>query len=128
MSTVWCVYVFFDYFTDHSFLPGLALLFDYGFTLSFVLACTVVTIALRVSKFKYSNVTHLMQTFAGYWGLFISIVYFIYIIVSHNVRESFASVDWINSLSVVSFLSGIILIFDLYKNLLPSVAERHGEV
>ena len=116
ITTLWCVYLFFDYYDDNSFLSGLTLLFDYSFSLIFVFLLSVMMLVLRFTKRKAALLRSFFYTFAAYANIFMFSVYVLYLVFSHNVKEFFISFEWIELLSVIALLLGTLFLIDIYRN------------
>lgn len=116
ISTIWSVYIFFDYYTDHSFMPGLTLMFDFFISAIFTIGLADINIFLRFSYLR--NLNHkdnFFYIFSGFSNITLSIIYLTYIVISNNVREFFTSFE-ITTLYCFSNLAlGIFIISDLYK-------------
>ena len=123
---LWCIYVFFDYYLDRSFLPGLTLFFDYLFSAIFLVGISLLLFALRFTKYKSSVKNSFIYVFAAFSGMFLSSAYFLYLILSNNVQEFFSSLEYINLLVYLLLFFGVYFIVDLcrtiYKN--PSLLNK----
>ncbi len=113
---MWSVYVFFDYFTDHSFLKGLTLLYDYLVGALPVLVISMVIAVLRFTKYRNIIINSFWYTFGAYSNLFLVLVYSLYIIVTHSVREFLGAFELGTILYISHLLFGLGLFFDLYRN------------
>ena len=112
---LWCVYVFFDCYSDHSFLSGLTLLTDYIYSALFVVGISLLLLVLRCTKYKNPVKNSFLYFFAAFSCIFLSGVYFLYLIISHNVREFFSTLEYINLLVYLLMIFGIYFIIDLYR-------------
>jgi len=112
ITTIWCVYVFFNYYHDSSFMPGLTLLFDYLFAAVAIILVTAVAISLKFTKVK----TSFFYIFAAVGNIFLFTVYGLYLIFSHNVREFFREFDNVNILVYSQFIFGLYFLIDIYRN------------
>jgi len=116
ISTLWCVYVFFDYYSDHSFLHGLSLLADYINSLMTIFFISAVMLVLRFTKYKAMVLKSFFYTFAAYASLFLSFVYGVHIVLAHRLREFFSEFELIDLYSVIAFFLGVAFLIDIYKN------------
>jgi hypothetical protein len=118
ISTIWCVYVFFDYFGDKSFLPGLTLMFDFFATSIFIIGIAALNIILRISLFRKRNLDqfkdNLFYIFAGFSNLSLAIIYFVYLVTSHNVKEFFSFESNDIFFIFLNLSTGVFIIQDLY--------------
>ena len=122
ISTIWCVYVFFDYYSDRSFLSGLTLFFDFFTSAIFVIGISTINLLIRFTKFQKQNTEKFKETFfyifAGFSNLILSAIYFVYLIVSNNVKEFFAFENNDTYLVLGNLILGVCIILDLYSNYL----------
>lgn len=118
ISTIWCVYIFFDYYGDKSFLRGLTLIFDFFSTAIFIIGIATLNIIMRFTKFRKKNTEEFKDNFfyifAGFSNIILVIIYFIYLTISNNIKEfiSFESNDIFIILTNV--MVGSIIIIDIY--------------
>jgi hypothetical protein len=118
ISTIWCVYIFFDYYGDKSFLPELTLMFDFFCTVIFTIGIATLNIILRFVRFRQKNTKEFKDNFfyifSGFSNIILAIVYFIYLTISHNVKEFFAfEKNDIFFITTNLIIGGLILI-DIY--------------
>lgn len=113
---MWSVYVFFDYFTDNSFLKALTLLYDYLIAAAFALIVSLVVTIFRFTKYRYISINSFWHTFSAYSNLFLVLVYSLYIIVTHSVREFLGTFGLSTILYLCQLSFGVGLFVDLYKN------------
>lgn len=113
---MWSLHVFFDYFTDNSFLKALTLLYDYLIAAAFVLVLSLAITTLRFTKYRYISINSFWHTFAAYCNLFLVLVYSLYIIVTHSVREFLGSFELSTILYLCQLFFGIGLLVGLYRN------------
>ena len=117
ISTIWCIYVFFDYFPHRcAFFSVLTLYFDYIISMSAVFIVSVIIAVLRLTKFKIKALNSFWYTFATYTNLLLFLMYMLFTIFSHQVKEFFAYSDFINTLVLLQLFLGLALFTDLYKN------------
>jgi|GWRWMinimDraft_12_1066020.scaffolds.fasta_scaffold08825_2 hypothetical protein len=125
ISTIWCVYVFFHYYGDNSFLPGLTLMFDFFIAAIFTIGLAALNVILRFTRFRKRNTegfkVNFFYIFAGFSNLILTIIYFIYIIISHNIKEFFAFENNDIFLILTSLIIGVFIIVDLYIHLLKKI-------
>ncbi len=113
---MWSVYVFFDYFTDDSFLKALTLLYDYLIAATFALIVSLVVTIFRFTKYRYISINSFWHTFSAYSNLFLVLVCSLYIIVTHSVREFLGTFELSTILYLCQLSFGVGLFVDLYKN------------
>lgn len=116
ISTLWCIYVFFDYYQDRSFLRGLTLLADYIYSLIGVNCVSAGMLVLRFTKYKAVVLKSFLYTFAAAGNLFLSFMYMVYLVFSNNVKEFFTSFGLLDFFSVIAFFLGLGFLIDIYKN------------
>jgi len=114
VTTLWCVYVFFDYYADHSFLSGLTLYADYLCSTVFVISICIFITILKFTKYKERIKSSFINVFAAFSGIFLSGVYFLYLVFSHNVREFFGSLDYLNIMVCSQLVFGVYFCADMY--------------
>lgn len=118
LSTIWCVYVFFDYYSDNSFLPGLTLMFDFFSAVIFTIGLAALNMILRFTRFNKKNTEEFKDNFfyifAGFSNMILAIIYFVYIIISHNVKEFFTFEKNDTFFILTNFIIGTIIIVDIY--------------
>lgn len=119
LSTIWSVYVFFDYYTDYSFMPGLTLMFDFFSSAIFAIGLALINIFLRFYCFRNLNYRkfkdNFFYIFSGFFNIMLFIIYLTYIIVSNNVREFFTSFETTTLYCFSNLILGIFIISDIHK-------------
>jgi len=123
INTFWCIYVFFDYFTDNSFLSGLTLFSDYTYTLVSIFLVSAIMLVLRFTKYRVKVLKSFFYTFAAYANLLLFLVYWLYLIFSHSVREFFNEFALFNFLVVIALFLGAAFLTDIYKHYLVKNVE-----
>lgn len=119
ISTFWCVYVFFDYYTDHSFLSGLTLMYDFFSSSIFIIGLSIINIFLRFYFFRNLKIKHnFFYIFSGFTNTLLSIIYLIYIVVSNNIKDFFSSFEITTFYICLNIIFGFIILFDLHKSIL----------
>ena len=117
ISTIWSVYVFFDYYTDSSFMPGLTLMVDFFSAVIFCIGLAALNLILRFMRFRKSNVVffkdNFFYIFAGFSNLILCIIYFVYVIVSHNLKEFITCQNNDTFFILGSFIIGSFIVYDL---------------
>jgi hypothetical protein len=118
ISTIWCVYVFFDYYGDKSFMPGLTLMFDFFSAAIFTIGIAALNIILRFTSLRNKDAEkfkdNFFYIFAGFSNMILAIIYFIYIITSHNIKEFFAFENNDIFFILTNLIIGSIIIIDIY--------------
>ncbi|KGO87097.1 hypothetical protein Q765_07790 [Flavobacterium rivuli WB 3.3-2 = DSM 21788] len=114
--TLWCVYVFFDYYSDRSFMAGLTLYIDYLFSALFVLFLALISLFLSFSKFKASALSNFLYVFSAFTNIFLVAVYSLQLVFSNRVREFFSVWEPINGILLFQMFFGVYLFVYIYKN------------
>jgi len=119
ISTVWCIYVFFDYYTDQSFLSGLTLMFDFFSSSIFIIGLSIINIFLRFYFFRNLKIKrNFFYIFSGFSNILLPIIYLIYIVISNNIKEFFSSFEITTFYICLNIIFGFIILFDLHKSIL----------
>jgi len=126
-TTIWCVYVFFDYYSDRSFLPGLTLFADYLFSALFVLFLAFISIFLSFSKFKASALSNFLYVFSAITNIFLVAVYSLQLVFSNRVREFFSVLEPINGILLFQMFFGVYLFVYIYRNKIYNQPYLHKE-
>jgi|GEM_PF-741756 len=114
-TTIWCVYVFFDYYSDRSFMPGLTLYTDYLFSTILVLSLSVILFFLSFSKYRAVVLNSFFYIFSAVSNIFLAVVYSLQLVFSNSVKEFFSTLEYINLLVYLLLIFGIYFIIDLYR-------------
>lgn len=117
ISTIWCVYVFFDYYRDSSFLPGLTLMFDFFSTLMFCIGLATLNLILRFTRFRKSDIQYFKNNFfyifAGFSNLILCLIYLVYVVFSHNLKGFLTFQNNDTFFILISLVIGSFIIWDL---------------
>lgn len=118
ISTIWCVYIFFDFYGDKSFLPGLTLMFDFFSSVIFTIGIATLNVILRFTRFRQKNTKEFKDNFfyifSGFSNIILAIIYFIYLTISHNIKEFFSFENNEIFFIMTNLIIGGIIIIDIY--------------
>ena len=126
-TTIWCVYVFFDYYSDRSFMPGLTLFADYLFSALFVLFLALISLFLSFSKFKGSALSNFLYVFSAITNIFLVGVYSLQLVFSNRVREFFSVWEPINGILIFQIVFGVYLFVYIYRNKIYNKPYLHND-
>ena len=127
ITTLWCVYVFFDYYSNHSFMPGLTLFVDYLFSALFVLFLALISLFLSFSKFKASALSNFLYVFSAFTNIFLVAVYSLQLVFSNRLREFFSVWEPINGILLFQMFFGVYLFVYIYRNKIYNQPYLHKE-
>jgi len=116
ITTLWCVYVFFDYYSNHSFMPGLTLFADYLFSALFVLFLALISLFLSFSKFNASALSNFIYVFSAFINIFLVAVYALYLLFSHRIKEFFLAWEPIKIILLFQVVFGVYFFVHIYRN------------
>ena len=118
IATIWCIYIFFDYYGDRSFLPGLTLMFDFFSSVIFTLGISTLNVILRFTRFRQKNTkefkNNFIYIFSGFSNIILALIYFIYLTISHNIKEFFSFENSAIFFILTNLIIGGIIIIDNY--------------
>ena len=127
ITTLWCVYVFFDYYSNHSFMPGLTLFADYLFSALFVLFLALISLFLSFCKFKASALSNFLYVFSAFTNIFLVAVYSLQLVFSNRLREFFSVWEPINGILLFQMFFGVYLFVYIYRNKIYNQPYLHKE-
>lgn len=128
ISTLWCIYVFFDYFPHQEvMLPELTLFFHYTAAMMFVFLCSLIVLIIRLTKYKLRILNSFWYTFIACSNLLLFVVYTCYVIFTNQVTEFFVDFDILNALALLQFILTVLLLVDLYRNFVFSLKKDSGK-
>lgn len=117
---VWCVYVFFDYFTETDGFIKLTLFFDYFKAVVIASGLATLNILLRFTKFRNQTEKfkdNFFYIFSAIANLFLPTVYLIYLVISkQSIIEFITTIEPGNILIMLNFIFGCFIITDIYYN------------
>ena len=119
ITTVWSVYVFFDYYADKSFMPGFTLYFDFFSADTFVIGLAVINLLLRFTIFRENNLQkfkdNFFYVFAAFSNATLAIVWFIYLIISKSsIIEFISAMEPATFYILLNLILGLFISFDIY--------------
>ena len=118
IATIWCIYIFFDYYGDRSFLPGLTLMFDFFSSVIFTIGISTLNVILRFTRFRQKNTkefkNNFFYIFSGFSNIILAVIYFIYLTISHNIKEFFSFENSAIFFILTNLIIGGIIIIDIY--------------
>ncbi len=117
---VWCVYVFFDYFTETDGFIKLALFFDYFNAVAFASGLAMLNILLRFTTFRNQTERfkdNFFYIFSAIANLFLPIVYLIYLVIrKRSIIEFITTLELGNILIMLNVIFGCFIMTDIYYN------------
>lgn len=119
LVNLWCVWIFFDYHFDCSFLSGLTLLTDFFASATFCIGLAVLNLAMRYLLFKRDHTNTFKNSFpylfCGYSNTFLAVVYLLYVILSTDSFQMISALEPSNFICAANFIFGIFIITDVHK-------------
>lgn len=118
---IWSVYVFFDYFTesDGEGFIKLTLFFDFYFAAIFSSVLALINIILRLTKFRKKGTENfkdgIFYVFSGFANLFLTIVWYIYLLITkQSVLESLMCIEPTCLIVTSNLFFGVLVLVDIY--------------
>ena len=119
ISTIWCVYMFFDYWTETGFVK-LSLFFNYFVSIYFTSFVGLILIILRFTMYKNKSQNikdNFFYVFSAISNLFLSILRFIWLIINkQSILEFIHSIDLYSIIIILSFFIGLVIEIDLHNS------------
>jgi membrane protease YdiL (CAAX protease family) len=132
---IWTVYVFFDYFSEIDGFIKLTLFFDYYSAVVFSSGLAAINVILRFTRFRKKNTDafkdNFFYVFSAIANLFLSIVWFIYLIITKQSTLEFLTTFDTSTLFIDSnIIFAILILIDIYyfrpnDDQLPTHAKSH---
>lgn len=116
---IWSVYVFFDYFSETDGFIRLTLFFDYYTAVLFSSGLGAINIVLRFTKYRKWNTDifkdNFFYVFSAFANLFLSIVWFIYLIITkQSILEFLTTIDYSTIFIDSNILFTVFILMDIY--------------
>lgn len=117
---IWTVYVFFDYFTETDGFIKLSLFLNYYFAAIISSVLAAINIILRFTKFREKNngifKDSIFYIFSGFANLFLTIVWFIYLLVTKQpLTETLICLEPACLIINSNLIFGVLILVDIYR-------------
>jgi hypothetical protein len=128
---IWCVYVFFDYFTETDGFIKLTLFFNYFKAVVISSGLATLNILLRFTKFRNQTEKfkdNFFYIFSAIANLFLPMVYIIYLVVSkQSIIEFITTLEPGNIFIMLNVIFGCFILTDIYYNRKKSIENMNPD-
>ncbi|RTY94995.1 hypothetical protein [Flavobacterium sp. GT3R68] len=117
ITTLWSVYVFFDYYTASGF-GGLTLFFNFLEAVVFSIGLALVNLILRFTLFRRNHTEkfkdNFFYIFSGFSNLVLAFIFTAYSIITNQFPEIFMVNEPMTFYTLANFAIGVFIISDMY--------------